>query len=85
MPGTHIDLLGPSDDQSGLRPAEQLVSREAHHGRPRAHRPTDRRFVCQRPEVLEKDTGPDVVDHRHVELAERLNRYLGDEPDRPEI
>ena len=78
------DRLGAPDHQAGLRPAEQLVAREADERGARGHGAAHRRLLAQDLELGQVPRA-DVVDHRHAERAQLLDRDLLDEAELAEV
>ena len=80
-----LDRLGGADEQAGLRPAQELVPAEADERGAGAHRAADGGLLGEQLDVVGQHAGADVVDHRHAELAQRVDLDLLDEADRAEV
>jgi hypothetical protein len=72
-----LDRLAAADEDPRLRAAQQLVGGERNERRAGSHRAAHRRLARQqRGGVVGEQARPDVVDHRHAEFAQRLDRHL---------
>ena len=80
-----LDRLARADQQTALRPAQELVGAEAHDRRAGAHGSPDRRLVGQQLDVVGEHARADVVDDRDAEPAQRLDLDLLGEADGAEV
>ena len=85
MPTQPLDEVGASDDDAGLRAAEQLVAAEAHEVGAVVQRHAGSRLVAE----VDERAGAEVVEQRQLVTArnggERLQPGLLGEPDDAEV